>query len=141
MVVLGYCRKSMVNPCVKYGCVKCCVETEMLLLEEDVERIMRTGFEYEYFVVNRDGWLYLKNVKGMCVFNDGEKCLIYENRPLGCRLYPLVYDEDQGIITLDEYCPYREEFKVSRADRDKLFSLIKRLEEERRLRIIQKFEK
>lgn len=131
----------MPNPCLEYKCVKCCVETEMLLLEEDVERIRRMGFEHEYFVVSRDGWLYLRNVDGMCVFNDGRKCLIYEKRPLGCKLYPLVYDEDYGIITLDEYCPHREEFKVSEDDRDKLLSFIERLKKERELRITRKLEK
>lgn len=119
----------------KYGCVKCCVETGMLLLEEDVERIWKMGFEYEYFVINRDGWLYLRNVEGMCVFNNGEKCLIYENRPLGCRLYPLVYDEDYGIVTLDEYCPHRNEFKVPRVDKDKVLLFVAKLKRERELRM------
>lgn len=113
----------------------------MLLLEEDVERIRKIGFKYEFFVVNRDGWLYLRNVKGMCVFNDGKKCLIYESRPIGCRLYPLVYDEDYGIINLDEYCPHREGFKFSKADREEVLSFIERLKKERELRITQKFEK
>lgn len=128
----------MITPCVKYGCVKCCVETEMLLLEEDIERIGKMGFEYEYFVVNRDGWLYLRNAEGRCVFNDGGKCLIYENRPLGCKLYPLVYDEDHGIVTLDEYCPHRNEFKVSRADEDTMLFFVERLKGERRLRTTRK---
>jgi Fe-S-cluster containining protein len=125
-------------PCLKYKCIKCCLETEMLLLEEDVERISMLGFETRYFVVNRDGWLYLRNVSGRCVFNDGEKCLIYENRPLGCRLYPVVYDEDYGVATLDEYCPHRGEFKVSKTDEDKVFFLVKRLKDERRLRMAHK---
>jgi len=110
----------------------------MLLLEEDVERIGSLGFKTEYFVVDRDGWLYLRNVNGRCVFNDGKKCSIYENRPLGCRLYPIVYDEDYGIVTLDDYCPYRGEFKFSRADGDKVFFLVERLKDERRLRMAHK---
>jgi len=110
----------------------------MLLLEEDIKRISSLGFEIEYFVVDRNGWLYLRNVNGKCVFNDGEKCLIYENRPLGCRLYPVVYDEDYGIVTLDEYCPHRREFKASKADEYKMLFLIKRLKDERRLRIAGK---
>ncbi len=125
-------------PRLRYKCVKCCLETEMLLLEEDVERISRLGFETEHFVVDRDGWLYLRNINGRCVFNDAEKCLIYEARPLGCRLYPIVYDEDYGAVTLDEYCPHRGEFKVSKADEDKVLFLVERLKDERRLRIARK---
>lgn len=96
------------------------------------------GFKYEYFVVDRDGWLYLRNAEGMCVFNNGKKCLIYKNRPLGCRLYPLVYDEDYGIVTLDKYCPHRSEFKVSKADEDRALFFVEKLKDERRLRMERK---
>jgi Fe-S-cluster containining protein len=107
----------------------------MLLLEEDVERISRLGFEIEYFVEYKDGWLYLKNFNGRCVFNNGEKCLIYNNRPLGCRLYPIVYDEDYDTVILDEYCPHAGEFKVSRADEDRMLFFVERLKNEKRLRM------
>ena len=62
----------MANFCTDYKCVQCCLETEMPLLKKDIKRIGRLGFGCDYFVVNRDGWLQLKNYDGRCVFNDGE---------------------------------------------------------------------
>jgi len=87
---------------------------------------------YDYFVVKRDCWLQLKNHDGRCVFHDGKHCSIYENRPEGCKTYPLVYDEDQGGATLDEECPHRNEFTISEIDRVQLLSLVTKLKNERK---------
>lgn len=106
----------------------------MPLSKEDIELIGRSGFDHSYFVVNRDAWLQLKTHDGRCVFNDGKKCLIYENRPEGCRIYPVVYDEDDDSPTLDEDCPHRDEFEISKVDREMGISLLTRLKEERRQR-------
>ncbi len=120
--------------CIRHKCIKCCLETEMPLLKEDIERIKGLGFDYDYFVVNRDGWLQLKNCDGRCVFNDGKQCLIYENRPKGCKLYPIIYDEDKNCTTLDEDCPHRDEFKISEIDLGIMTSLITKLKDERKRR-------
>jgi len=79
----------------------------MPLTEEDIERIERLGYRREDFVViGDDGIPRLKNVNGHCVFLDVEtgKCKIYPYRPLGCRLYPLVYVPGVGV-TVDTECP------------------------------------
>ena len=106
----------------------------MPLSKEDIEHIIRSGFDYSYFVVNRNGWLQLKNYDGRCVFNDGRECLIYENRPEGCKIYPLVYDEDENCAVLDEDCPHRDEFKISKTDHRMVSSLLTKLKGERRQR-------
>jgi len=106
----------------------------MPLLKEDIERIKRLGFDYDYFVVNRDGWLQLKNYSGRCVFNDGKQCLIYENRPEGCKFYPIVYDEDKNFATLDEDCPHRNEFKIAEKSIVMLISLVTKLRDEKSLK-------
>jgi len=43
-----------------------------------------------------------------CYFYDPEekKCQVYEYRPLGCFIYPVIYSNDEGVIT-DEICPMR----------------------------------
>lgn len=93
---------------VKFKCIKCgvcCVGTQMELLPEDVERLEALGYRLEDFAVF-DGVVYrLKNVDGHCVFYDPgtSTCKIYENRPIGCRLYPLVYDGDK--VYVDKTCP------------------------------------
>jgi Fe-S-cluster containining protein len=79
----------------------------MPLTEEDIERIERLGYPRDYFVVvGEDGIPRLRNVDGHCVFLDVEtgRCKIYPYRPLGCRLYPLVYVPGVGV-TVDDECP------------------------------------
>ena len=56
----------------------------MLLSYQDIERIKRLGFDTNFFVTEKDGWLQLKNQDGRCVFHNNKMCTIYENRPDGC---------------------------------------------------------
>jgi len=103
----------------------------MPLSNEDIEKIKGLGFSCDYFVVNMDNWLQLKNNDGRCVFNDGRQCLIYENRPEGCRLYPITYDEDENCAVLDEDCPHRNSFKISKAKLKMASLLVEKLKSER----------
>jgi len=104
----------------------------MPLSKKDIERIKSLSFDYDYFVINKDGWLQLKNYDGKCVFNDGKQCSIYKDRPEGCRSYPIIYDDDEECATLDEDCPHRDEFKISKTDIVTIISLIRKLEYERK---------
>jgi Fe-S-cluster containining protein len=106
----------------------------MPLSNADIERIKELGFGYDSFVVNIDGWLQLKNCDGRCIFNDGKQCLIYENRPEGCKLYPITYDEDKNCAVLDEDCSHRDEFTISERDSRIVASLVTKLKDERRQR-------
>jgi len=76
----------------------------MVLTSPDIARLESLGFGgfYEY----RGGFYRLANRGGYCVFLDPERglCKVYEYRPIGCRAYPLVYDEEKGV-TLDAECP------------------------------------
>jgi len=81
----------------------------MMLSEEDVNRLEKAGFNRDEFAVRgRDGILRLRNRDGWCVFYDpeGRRCKVYPHRPLGCRLYPIIYVEGVGV-TVDELCPMR----------------------------------
>jgi len=80
----------------------------MLLSKEDIERLERVGFSREDFTVTcGDGLTRLRNVGEWCYFYDpAEECQVYEDRPLGCFLYPVVYSTDEGV-TVDELCPVR----------------------------------
>lgn len=87
-------------------CGRCCEDTEMELSSEDIRRLQEAGYRREDFAVTDDeGVTRLKNVGGWCYFYDSSmnKCKIYERRPLGCHLYPVVYS-DNGVI-IDELCP------------------------------------
>ena len=59
---------------------------------------------------------------------------IYENRPEGCKSYPILYDEDKNCATLDEDCPHRDEFKISESDLRIVASLVIKLRDERKRR-------
>jgi|Deesub1362B_J571_1020462.scaffolds.fasta_scaffold00066_27 hypothetical protein len=92
-------------------CGKCCYGTEMPLTEEDIERIKALGFDENDFSVVVEGVKRLKNVENACYFLKENKCTIYENRPTGCKIYPLVLDES-GRVVVDEVCPLRDEIEV-----------------------------
>ena len=90
-------------------CGACCRETEMLLSAEDIERLERKGYDRDFFVrFDAEGYATLRNNRGYCVFYDAEKrhCKVRAHRPLGCRIYPAIYDENKGI-TVDTICPSR----------------------------------
>jgi len=79
----------------------------MPLSRKDIERIMSLGYKVHEFVrVEADGIPRLKNINGHCVFLDEDtgRCRIYPWRPLGCKLYPLIYVDGVGL-SFDEYCP------------------------------------
>jgi hypothetical protein len=78
----------------------------MLLSTEDIGRLERKGYVRAVFVrFDRSGYAKLRNRQGHCVFYDFEKrrCKVYGDRPLGCRLYPVIYDEAEGIV-IDSVC-------------------------------------
>lgn len=108
--------------------------TEMELSEEDVERLKGIGYSRgEFSVMGEDMIPRLRNVGRWCYFYDPAKelCRVYMNRPLGCRLYPIVYSID-GQVTVDPLCP--QAWTISQdalRDREKdLIKLVKTLESE-----------
>ena len=110
-------------PCSIHNCVKCCIDTNMPLTDLDVERLSKHGYRFIDFIVKRGGERHLKNVNGRCVFLGDDGCLIYAYRPEGCRLYPLVYNEEWGDVFIHDLCPYGHEFKVIKDDAEKLIVL------------------
>jgi Fe-S-cluster containining protein len=79
----------------------------MLLSRADIRLLERAGHEREEFVrCNGQGFVQLRNSRGRCVFYQSEKrrCRVYRYRPLGCRIYPVIYSEEDGVI-VDDLCP------------------------------------
>jgi len=114
-------------PCTIHNCVECCIETSMPLSRIDIERISRQGYRFKDFVVKLKRERRLKNSDGRCVFLGDNGCKIYSFRPEGCRLYPLVYNENNGKAVIHDLCPHGHEFKVGRDDIENLYVLIKKL--------------
>jgi len=82
------------------------METEMILLPSDISVIESLGYRVSDFVVCRGGYWRLRNIDGHCYFYDPVKgiCKIYWYRPLGCRIYPVIYVEGVGPA-VDDLCP------------------------------------
>ena len=125
----------MKSPCIDLNCILCCKNTNMILSEKDIDKIQSLGFSYNFFVDINDGWLQLKNKDGLCVFHNCKKCLIYENRPEGCQLYPITYDNDNKCTIFDKECPHQSKFIISENLKLKLFNLISRVKSERSKRM------
>ena len=93
------------------NCGKCCLDTEMILSQQEVDliinRLLNKSYT-EYFIFKKNkGYYQLKNIEGHCVFFDltSNYCKIYKYRPQGCRFYPLIYDFQSEECVFDKDCP------------------------------------
>jgi len=106
----------------------------MMLSNVDVERLERAGYNRQKFVrYDKYGFTRLKNRHGCCVFYDAEKCRckIYKHRPLGCRIYPVIYSEQEGVV-VDDLCPMKNtvsEIELKRKGK-KVRELLQRIDNE-----------
>ncbi|MGB9914376.1 MAG: YkgJ family cysteine cluster protein [Candidatus Bathyarchaeales archaeon] len=119
-------------------CGLCCKETEMLLANADIKRLERKGYSKAFFVqFDSAGYAKLRNHRGYCVFYDTEKkrCKVYRDRPLGCRLYPVIYYEEKGI-DVDTLCPAKNKWRREQIKEKgkKVIKLLKTIDEEAKQR-------
>jgi Fe-S-cluster containining protein len=104
------------------------METSMPLSVFDVTEIVkRGGYDLSDFTIEAEGGRQLKNIAGRCAFLSEDGCTIYPYRPEGCRIYPLIYDEERRTAVMDHLCPYASEFDVTKRDITKLKNLLGRL--------------
>ncbi len=82
----------------------------MILLKEDIRRMVALGYEANEFTYFDGKYYRLRNVNGHCYFYDPVTglCKIYRYRPLGCRIYPIIWVEGIGP-TVDKSCPLAHE--------------------------------
>lgn len=107
-------------------CGRCCYQTEMPLTEEDIAIIEGLGFRREEFAIEVDGILRLRNVNGRCYFLDeSNRCRIYEHRPIGCRIYPVVLDMETGKAVVDDLCPRKD--SINRKDLRRAEAILRKL--------------
>jgi Fe-S-cluster containining protein len=103
------------KPCIRNDCHICCLDTRMTLTEADAARLEAAGYEDFYFV-NDDHDLQLLNVDGHCIFLVEGRCSVHDDRPEGCRLYPLILDLSVDRVVLDAVCPWAKEFTFTQDD-------------------------
>jgi Fe-S-cluster containining protein len=93
------------------NCGKCCIETEMILSQQDIDVIVKNYpskiRKQDFTFRNEEGNYQIKNFEKHCVFLEfsTKTCKIYEYRPQGCRFYPLIYDFQKQNCTFDKDCP------------------------------------
>ena len=107
----------------------------MWLSEADIEELEIAGYCREDFIhYDNQGIAQLRNRDGYCVFYDKalRRCKAYRHRPLGCRIYPVVYSEDEGII-VHNLCPMKETVsrKEIKQNGGRLLELLQRIFNER----------
>ena len=125
----------MMNACLTNNCVYCCQQTTMPLSHSDIDRITKLGYSKEFFLHQDDGWMRLQNKQGQCVFLTDKKCSIHADRPAGCRLYPVIFDEEIQQAIIDKECCYHKHFHLSNQKKDLLFRLVKTILSERSQRL------
>jgi hypothetical protein len=110
----------------------------MLLSTEDIDRLEKKGYSKQFFVqFDKAGYATLRNRQGCCVFYDVEKrrCKVRADRPLGCRIYPVIYDEAKGIV-VDDICHAQgtvtEKQKAKRGR--KVLKLLEKIDAEAKIR-------
>jgi len=107
----------------------------MELSSDDVKRLEEAGYRRDEFAVLGDHVVRLRNVGGWCYFYSlaDKNCRVYGNRPLGCRLYPVVYLADEGAM-VDELCPmgHTVSERELRTKGKILVKLLKKIDSERK---------
>ena len=116
------------------NCGTCCEETEMMLSNEDIDRISKAGYD-NFYEMDSDGYLILKNLPGdppHCTFYDPERktCKIYTIRPRGCRFYPMIFEVDSHTCIIDDYCPDHATFHIQKSECKELILYYNRIESE-----------
>lgn len=106
----------------------------MLLSKEDIKRLEGKGYRREFFALfDKEGYARLRNLHRHCVFYDVEnrRCKVYRDRPLGCRLYPVIYDEEKGMV-VDEVCHAEGKLNKKQMKRQgqKVLKLLERVDTE-----------
>lgn len=100
----------------------------------DTKRLKELGYSTEEFAFyDKRGFTRLKNREGYCVFFDPNKrkCKIYKNRPLGCRIFPVIFSEEDGIV-VDDICPMKNTISKREIDQKGkiLVNLLQRIDYE-----------
>jgi len=111
------------------------LNTEMPLRSSDIVRIRGLGFSDDFFIVKRNGERRLRNSMGRCVFQNGQLCTIYNDRPEGCRIYPVILDVYKEKAVLDGDCPYHRKFQVTPSISREVIKLVQELSRERDRRL------
>lgn len=127
---------------IEKDCVKCkfsrCLGYVWLLAEE-AERLIENGLEVlqineNLFFVNSfpvvEGEINIEQFKPKCSFLTDGRCGIYNQRPLSCRMYPLSFYIENGILQLVLHldCLYSRHRMNCRIFKENSLAILQRVE-------------
>jgi len=102
--------------CQSSNCSLCCRNREVILTKKDITKLLTFGHYEQVFAKPSRHGMNLKElifVNGDCVFLKSNKCSVYENRPMACRIFP--YCSDGSASGIDNECPHADEFRADPA--------------------------
>ncbi|UCH88865.1 MAG: YkgJ family cysteine cluster protein [Thermoplasmata archaeon] len=127
--------------CIQNKCAHCCIEADVPLLNEDIDRITAMGYYDVYFVVNHSGLRIMRKLEGKCIFFQNGECEIYERRPFRCRHYPMTFDGDKNCAAIQESCRFKNLYEVTMSGNQAMIDYIVQLRHEFELRTSHKEQK
>ncbi len=100
-----------------YRCTHCCFfvhefecptvfDDERLKLNELAKKL---GISLEFKQISRGIWRFV--IRGFCPFYDirNRKCLIHEEKPLACKMFPLLVNPKNGVLMVSRACEWVNE--------------------------------
>jgi Fe-S-cluster containining protein len=121
--------------CQDKNCSHCCIEADVPLLQEDIDRITSLGYYDVYFATDYQGAKFMRKLNGKCIFYQQNKCEIENWRPKRCKFYPLTYDEKTKSVLVQDFCKYRSEFEINQTEFKHMDAFIDQLKKEIDMRL------
>jgi len=99
-------RKVEAWKCLRCG--KCCTKLDVMVTPDEERRLEKYGDVFERGRV----LVYLRKVKGRCIFLENGNCAIYPERPMACVKYPFYFKSKGDAESRFDVHPVRELFWV-----------------------------
>ena len=91
-------------------CGECCRRSNPIgLTDEDVVAFGELfGENFNQYVEYKEGGIYLKHTQPCIFLQDNNKCRIFQSRPMVCRQFPFMEDNDRIGLGIFAYCEFVE---------------------------------
>lgn len=121
--------------CKEQNCTHCCIEADVPLLQEDIDRLTAHGYYDVYFSEYYKGAKFIRKLDGKCIFFKGGSCEVYDYRPNRCRCPQIAFDDKTQQILVLESCLFKSRYVMSQSDINFMEQFIQTLIKEMELRI------
>ena len=123
------------NFCKKHNCTHCCIEADVPLLSEDIDRLTAHGYYDVYFSEDYNGAKFIRKIDGKCIFFKDGVCEVYDYRPKRCQCSQIAYDDKTQKVMEFESCLFKDQIVLSKEEIEFMEDFIEILLKEIELRI------